>query len=452
MVLRGGSKITDVYVKSSSTVLNTNAVVDYSGINKPTTLHIYSNIAYSVGNVNNAVDVSYLEVEKFEAKYSELWKLTPDKVPTYGEKITAALAEYDGFTAVVKELLADRKEILDTLSAYIQHTVMEGYSIVCTKVPTGDGVTYVYTVSDPTGNGVIPKIFGDNYASLPWNISPDYDAAVIIFDESITEVPGNLVVVRNSSKNKITDIYVESRTTKLNNNCFVNYSGGVVSTVVHIYGDMTCTVSNSKNSLILSYYEAEEFDEKYAALWEMSVEQAMANKATVLAAIREYDALPSAAQAQLAAKKSVLDSFGLVPDASIISYQVTPVSDGIFSLRAIAALDSLMYKRFGYEITITTKDSEEADVVNTLSDDTTKVYSSIYGGDVLYSAKQDFGYEYVGLSTVTNLSASSTYTKIEIRAYVLTLDGEKQYGKAGTILYTGMCDEGDYPLFEIVTE
>ncbi|MBO5306081.1 MAG: Ig-like domain-containing protein [Clostridia bacterium] len=455
VVLRGGSKVTDVYAESNATVLNTNAVVDYSGINKPTTLHIYSNVSYTVGNANNAVDVSYIEVENFEAKYAELWRLTPDKVPSFGEKITAALAEYNGFTAVVKDVLADRKEILDTLSAYIQYTVMEGYSIVYTKESTGDGVTYVYTISDPNGNGVIPKAFGDNYANLPWNMSPDYDAAVIILDETITEVPGNFIVVRNSGKNKITDIYVESQTTNLINNCFVNYSGGVVSTVVHIYGDMTCTVSSPKNALILSYYEAEEFDEKYAALWEMSVEQAMANKPTVLAAIREYDALPSAAQAQLAARKSILDTLSAASDASVISvisYQVTKGENGVFSLRAIAGLNSLDYANFGYEITVTNKNAVGNLVSKTLFGATTKVYSSIFGGATEYSIKEYFGYEYAGLATVTGLAVESEYTKLEIRSYVTTLDGEVKYGKSATLLYTGALDDGGYPTLSLVTE
>ncbi len=448
VVLRGGSKITDVYVKSSATVLNTNAVVDYSGINKPLVLHIYSNVSYTVGNINNAVDVSYLEVEEFEAKYAELWRLTPDKVAAYGEKITAALAEYNGFTATVKDLLADRKETLDALSAYIQHTVMEGYSIVYTKVPTGDGVTYTYTVSDPTGNGVIPKIFGDNYANLPWNISPDYDAAVIIFDESITEVPGNLVVVRNSSKNKITDIYMESRTTKLLNNCFVNYSGGVVNTVVHIYGDMTCTVSNAKNGLILSYYEAEAFEEKYEALWELKSEEAAANRATIQAAVAEFATLPSAAQTQLAAHKAKLDSLSaFVVEASFISYQVTKGENGTFSLRAISGLNSLDYKNYGYEVVITTADGSK-----TVSGTAKKVYRSINGGGSSYSMQDTFGYEYGGLVTVTGLAIDSESTKIEIRTFVTTRDGKVQYGKGGILLYEGVLDANGYPTLTTVTE
>ena len=138
--------------------------------------------------------------------------------------------------------------------------------------------------------------------------------------------------------------------------------------------------------------------------------------------------------------------------ADMLSYQVTKSVDDTFSLRAIAGLNSLAYKNFGYEITITTKDAEEKDVTQTLSGTSTIVYSSIYGGDIEYSIKEHFGYEYAGLATVTGLAVDSTYTKIEIRTFVTTLDGEVQYGKGGTLLYTGTLNEDGYPSLEFVTE
>ena len=139
-------------------------------------------------------------------------------------------------------------------------------------------------------------------------------------------------------------------------------------------------------------------------------------------------------------------------DVAPIAYQVTKGENGSFSLRAIAGLNSLDYKNFGYEITITTKDEDGNDVITTLSGTDDKAYSSIYGGDTEYSIKEHFGYEYAGLATVTGLAVDSSYTKIEIRSFVTTLDGKVRYGKSGTLLYTGTLHDDGYPYFEAVTE
>jgi len=139
-------------------------------------------------------------------------------------------------------------------------------------------------------------------------------------------------------------------------------------------------------------------------------------------------------------------------DADFISYQVSKGENGTFSLRAIAGLNSLDYANFGYEVTVATKDENGNDVVKTLFGATTKAYSSIYGGDTEYSIKEHFGYEYAGLATVTGLAVDSEYTKLEIRSYVTTLDGEVKYGKSATLLYTGMLDENEFPTLELVTE
>jgi len=53
---------------------------------------------------------------------------------------------------------------------------------------------------------------------------------------------------------------------------------------------------------------------------------------------------------------------------------------------------------------------------------------------------------------VTGLAVDSEYTKLEIRSYVTTLDGEVKYGKSATLLYTGMLDENEFPTLELVTE
>ncbi len=68
------------------------------------------------------------------------------------------------------------------------------------------------------------------------------------------------------------------------------------------------------------------------------------------------------------------------------------------------------------------------------------------------SSKENFGYEYGGLATITGLAVDSTYTKLEIRTYVTTFDGKVKYGKAGTLVYTGALDADGYPTLEVVTE
>ena len=131
-------------------------------------------------------------------------------------------------------------------------------------------------------------------------------------------------------------------------------------------------------------------------------------------------------------------------DASLISYQVTKGEDGVFSMRLVAGLDSLGYKCFGYEITLTTAEGTE-----TVSGETTKVYDAIYGGDTLYSIKDNFGYKYAGLATVTELALDSESTELAVSAYVVTMDGEKLYGRSATLLYTGETDGEGYPVLTV---
>lgn len=139
-------------------------------------------------------------------------------------------------------------------------------------------------------------------------------------------------------------------------------------------------------------------------------------------------------------------------DASVVSYQVTKGEDGKFSLRVISGLNSLEYSHYGYEITVTTKDESGNDIVQTLSGKDYKVYSSIYGGMTAYSIKDNFGYEYAGLATVTGLATDSTYTKIELRSYATAKDGTATYGTGCTLLYTGETNEGGFPTLSFEVE
>ena len=147
-----------------------------------------------------------------------------------------------------------------------------------------------------------------------------------------------------------------------------------------------------------------------------------------------------------------LDETEELIDGSLVGFQVTKGENGAFSLRAIAGLNSLDYKNFGYEVTITIKDEDGNCAVKPLSGMDDKAYSSIYGGNTAYSIKETFGYEYAGLATITNLAIDSIYTKLEIRPFVTTMDGEKQYGKSGTFLYTGELDDDGYPSLSFIAD
>lgn len=133
------------------------------------------------------------------------------------------------------------------------------------------------------------------------------------------------------------------------------------------------------------------------------------------------------------------------PDASIVSYQVTKGEDGSFDIRLIAGVDSLKYINFGYEITLTTAEGTQM-----ITGETDKVYTSIYGGNIPYSIKKQFGYKYAALATVTGLATDSSSTELTIAAYVTTDAGEKIYGEGATLRYVGTVDSEGYPEFSLV--
>ena len=134
-------------------------------------------------------------------------------------------------------------------------------------------------------------------------------------------------------------------------------------------------------------------------------------------------------------------------DASLVSYQVTKGENGEFSVRLIAGIDALSYKRFGYEITVT-----DAEGTRTLSGQDTRVYTALYGGETLYSIKEELGYEYAALATVKGLALDSDFTELVVRTYVVTREGETQYGRGATLVYTGMLDSEGYSELAVVAE
>ncbi len=133
-------------------------------------------------------------------------------------------------------------------------------------------------------------------------------------------------------------------------------------------------------------------------------------------------------------------------DATVISYQVSKGEDGVFALRAIAGVDSLNYKYFGYEVTVTT-----AEGTKMLSGKDTRVYTAILAGETEYSVKDNFGYEYAAFATVKSL-ALDTAAEILVRAYVVTQDGETLYGRDATLVYSGARDADGYPVVSVKAE
>jgi hypothetical protein len=107
----------------------------------------------------------------------------------------------------------------------------------------------------------------------------------------------------------------------------------------------------------------------------------------------------------------------------------------------------LAYEKFGYEITVT-----DAEGSRTRSGVDTRVYASIYGGETLYSIKDNFGYEYASLATVKGLALDSDFTELVVRTYVVTREGETRYGRGATLRYIGALNGEGYPDFSVEME
>ncbi len=187
--------------------------------------------------------------------------------------------------------------------------LLEGDTIVYTKTLNEDGSTYTVTISDPTGDGVIPSLVAnDAYLKLPWNDKTHPDVAKFtkfIFDETIREIGTYTIVLIN--QNSTPEIYIRGRSVVVQNNGITDFSNNGKKATVHAYSDVTCTLKAEKFAG-LSYYEAEAFEEKYAPLWTLSDSDAAAHEESILAALAEYETLPAVAQPQLAERKTKLDA------------------------------------------------------------------------------------------------------------------------------------------------
>ncbi len=135
---------------------------------------------------------------------------------------------------------------------------------------------------------------------------------------------------------------------------------------------------------------------------------------------------------------------GLEKEASsdFISYQTTIPTDGKFTLRVLAGINSTGYKSFGYRVLVLTEDGR----ITELTGLDNKVYSSVCAGETEYSIKEHFGYEYTCLATIRNLDATSDFTELVIFPYTVSLDGKKVYGTPTSLTYTGQTDDEGFPL------
>lgn len=132
--------------------------------------------------------------------------------------------------------------------------------------------------------------------------------------------------------------------------------------------------------------------------------------------------------------------------ADFISFQTTkPDADGNFNLRAMAGINDLWHKCFGYTVLWIGKDEAGNTVTRSFSGTDDRVFSSVYGGNARYSIQEHFGYTYAGFATISGLSADGAF-ELVIRPYVLDTDGMRRYGVARTLVYAGERDGEGYPI------
>ena len=133
--------------------------------------------------------------------------------------------------------------------------------------------------------------------------------------------------------------------------------------------------------------------------------------------------------------------------SDFISYQTTkPDANGAFDLRVLAGINSVEYDHFGYRVLVLTKDGSGNVTEKEITGTDKFVYSSVFGGSTEYSILDNFGYEYAGLATVTNLNANLPFTELVIFPYTVSLSGDKLYGTPISLAYTGETDASGFPL------
>ena len=138
------------------------------------------------------------------------------------------------------------------------------------------------------------------------------------------------------------------------------------------------------------------------------------------------------------------------PSADFISYQTSkPDKNGKFDIRIIAGLNELTYQNFGYKVIALTENAGGETVAIQTEGSDTKAYDAVYGGGKSYSVKDNFGYNYACLATITGVDSSSDYTELVVFPYTTSVDGKRIYGAGISLVYRGNAENG-YPILDVV--
>ncbi len=135
--------------------------------------------------------------------------------------------------------------------------------------------------------------------------------------------------------------------------------------------------------------------------------------------------------------------------SDFISYQTTKPVNNQFDLRVISGINGLDYQTFGYRVLVLTKDASGKVNATELDGTSTSAYSSIYSGSTEYNIKKHFGYDYACLATIKNLDATREHFELVVFPYTLSHEGNKLYGDAISLIYTGQTDANGYPAFTV---
>ena len=279
-------------------------------------------------NENNGADpelvsISYLEAEAFEAEYGSLLagdSLTPDQAAELKAafetlhpvcKVQLSVDTLPGTNVTYRERLdallkAAGSEPVDDTSAVKTGIIPspDENETVRYEVTTTDNKTYTVRFWDPAGDGVMPDYSGDtgwaDYMDLPWRGDNAYSNNTVvrfIFEESITYV-GDLVAANMEACTEYEfhnqNVRLGARAIYFNTENLVNAKG----VTIHAY--TTADIKVGKNADVdedyldqyihISYYEAEQFENNtdYAALWDLSLEDAADHATLIHQAYRAY--------------------------------------------------------------------------------------------------------------------------------------------------------------------
>ena len=135
--------------------------------------------------------------------------------------------------------------------------------------------------------------------------------------------------------------------------------------------------------------------------------------------------------------------------ADYMGYQVTKPEGDSFTARAVLGLDSLDYRRVGYETLILARDEEGNVMTESRSEGTATVYQTLRDADGnTYNVSELYGRKYAAALDISELALEPDFATYEIviRPYVLGNDGIRRYGVATTLYYIGELDEAGYPI------